>query len=133
MLEACFWGAWGSFGVHWRSLGVLWVSRGRSLGVLVCLATSWDRPGGPLGWFWRSGAILGSVLGGQNVAISLVLGGILRCHAFFFHRTLEVILFSRQIKHYIVFTLIFGILNVAISFVLRIFLELHASSQVRFL
>ena len=36
-------------GVPWRSLGVLRVSLGRSLGVLVGLATSWDCPGGPLG------------------------------------------------------------------------------------
>ena len=30
-----------------------------------------------LRWFWRSGVLLGSVLGGQNVVISLVLDGFL--------------------------------------------------------
>ena len=34
------------------------------------LGASWDGPGSPLGWFWRYGAILGSVLGGQNDVIS---------------------------------------------------------------
>ena len=34
------------------------------------LGASLERPGGLLGRFWRSGVILGSVLGGQNVAIS---------------------------------------------------------------
>ena len=43
---------------------------------------SLERPGVPLGWFWRSEVILGSVLGGQNVAISLVVDGFLRCHVF---------------------------------------------------
>ena len=38
--------------------------------------------GGLLGWLWRSGVLLGGVLGGQNVAISLVLDGFLRGHAF---------------------------------------------------
>ena len=46
------------------------------------LGASWDGPGSPLGWFWRYGAILGSVLGGQNVAIPMVLDGFLRCHIF---------------------------------------------------
>ena len=32
---------------------------------------------GLLGWLWRSGVLLGSVLGGQNVVISLVLDGFL--------------------------------------------------------
>ena len=106
MLGACFWDAWRSLGILWRSLGVLCVSLGRSLGVLGgpdrVLGSSW----GALGRFWRSGAILGSVLGGQNVGISLVLGGILRCHVFFviFHRNLEVMLCSRKMKNCIVFT-----------------------------
>ena len=82
MLGACFWDAWGSLGVSWRSLGVLWVSLGRSLGALEALGAGWDRPEGPLGRFWRSGAILGSVLGGQNVVFSRILGGILTCHVF---------------------------------------------------
>ena len=37
----------------------------------------WSVLGGLLGWFWRSGVLLGSVLGGQNVDISLVLDGFL--------------------------------------------------------
>ena len=82
MLGACFWDAWGP----WGSLGDPLESFGCLLGgpwaSLEALGASWDRPGGRLGWFWRSGAILGSVLGGQNVVISLVLGGILRCHVF---------------------------------------------------
>ena len=44
---------------------------------------SWDGPGRPLGWFRRYGAILGSVLAGQNVSISLVLNVFLRCHVFY--------------------------------------------------
>ena len=32
----------------------------------------WSVLGGLLGWFWRSGVLLGSVLGGQNVVISLM-------------------------------------------------------------
>ena len=37
----------------------------------------WGVLGGLLGWFWRSGVLLGSVLGGQIVVISLVLEGFL--------------------------------------------------------
>ena len=50
-----------------------------------------------------------------------------------FHRNLEVMLFSRKMKNYIVFTLILGGLNVAISLVLGMFSEFHVFSQVRFL
>ena len=50
-----------------------------------------------------------------------------------FHRNLEVMLFSRKMKNYIVFTLILGGLNVTISFVLWVFSESHVFSQVRFL
>ena len=85
MLWACVWDAWGSLGDlkgPFGTLGVLWVSLGRSLGVLggpgSVLGSSW----GALAVCWTSGAILGSVLGGQNVVISLVLGGILRCQVF---------------------------------------------------
>ena len=46
------------------------------------LGASWDGPGGALGCFWRYGAILGSVLRCQKVAISLVLEGFLICHVF---------------------------------------------------
>ena len=46
-----------------------------------------ERPGsvlgGLLGWFWRSGVLLGSVLGCQNVDISLVLHGFLECEVFY--------------------------------------------------
>ena len=34
------------------------------------LKRPWSVLGGLLGWFWRSGVLLGSVLGGQNVVIS---------------------------------------------------------------
>ena len=37
------------------------------------LERPWGVLGGLLGWFWRSGVLLGSVLGGQNVVISWVL------------------------------------------------------------
>ena len=50
-----------------------------------------------------------------------------------FHINLEVMLFSRKMKSYIVFTLILGGLNVAISLVLGMFSEFHVFSQVRFL
>ena len=46
------------------------------------LERPWSDLGGLLGWFWRSGVILGSVLGCQNVVISLVLNVFLRCHVF---------------------------------------------------
>ena len=36
------------------------------------LGASWEGPGGPLGWCWRSGAVLRLVLGYENVDISLV-------------------------------------------------------------
>ena len=42
----------------------------------------WSVLGELLGWFWRSGVLLGSVLGGQNVVIFLVLDGFLGCHVF---------------------------------------------------
>ena len=41
------------------------------------LERPWSVLGGLLGWFWRSGVLLGSVLGRQNVVISLVLEGFL--------------------------------------------------------
>ena len=42
----------------------------------------WSVLGGLLGWFWRSGVLLGSGLGRQNVVISLVLHGFLECNVF---------------------------------------------------
>ena len=50
-----------------------------------------------------------------------------------FHRNLEVMLFSRDMKNYIVFTLILGGPIAAISLVLGMFSEFHVFSQVRFL
>ena len=47
----------------------------------------WSVLRGLLGWFWRSGVLLVSVLGGQNVDISLVF----RC---VFDRYLEAMSFS---------------------------------------
>ena len=55
------------------------------------------------------------------------------CFLMIFHRNLEVMLFSRKMKKYMVFRLILGGLNVAISFVLGMFREFHMFSQVRFL
>ena len=55
------------------------------------------------------------------------------CFLVIFHRNLEVMLFSRKMKNYIVFTLILGGLNVTISLVLGMFYEFHVFSQVRFL
>ena len=49
------------------------------------------------------------------------------------HRYLDVMLFSRNMKNHIVFTLISGGLNVDISLVLGMFSEFHMFSQVRFL
>ena len=46
------------------------------------LERPWSVLGGLLGWFWRSGVLLGSVLGGQNVVILLVLDGFLECEVF---------------------------------------------------
>ena len=37
----------------------------------------WSVLGELLGWFWRSGVLLGSVLGGQIVILLLVLDGFL--------------------------------------------------------
>ena len=45
----------------------------------VSLERLWSVLGGLLGWFWRSGMLLGSVVGGQNVDISLGLHGFLEC------------------------------------------------------
>jgi len=61
-----------------------------------CGGRGGDGPGGALGCFWRYGAILGSVLRCQKVAISLVSEGVLICHVFFmfFHRYLDAMLFS---------------------------------------
>ena len=66
---------WGSLGGLWVVVGMPW-DHGGSVGA------SWDGPGRPLGCFWRYGAILGSVLRCQKVAISLVLEGFLICHVF---------------------------------------------------
>ena len=46
------------------------------------LERPWSVLGGLLGWFWRSGVLLGLVLGSQNVHISLVLHGFLECEVF---------------------------------------------------
>ena len=55
------------------------------------------------------------------------------CFLMIFHRNLEVMMFFRKTNNYMVSTLILGGLNVAISFVLGMFSELHMFSQVRFL
>ena len=76
----------------WQTWGPFWGPRGVPGGPLESprgtknasnfLRASLERPGGPVGWFWRSGVILGSVLGGQNVVILLVLDVFLRCYVF---------------------------------------------------
>ena len=80
-----------------------------------------------LGCFWRYGAILGSALRGQKVAISLVLDGFLRCHVFlmFFHRYLKATLFSLKTQNHILILLIMGGPNVDISLVLAMVLEIY--------
>ena len=47
------------------------------------------------------------------------------CFLMIFHRYLDVMLFSRNMKNHIVFTLILGGLNVDISLVLGMFSEFH--------
>ena len=49
------------------------------------------------------------------------------------HRNLEVMMFSRNMKNYMVFAMILGGLNVAISLVSGMFSEFHMFSQVHFL
>ena len=55
------------------------------------------------------------------------------CFLKIFHRYLDVMLFSRNMKHHIVFTLSLGGLTVDISLVLCMFSEFHVFSQVGFL
>ena len=71
----------------------------------VCRRCALERPwsvlGELLGWFWRSGVLLGLVLGGQNVVISVVLDGfrcfsVMSCLLMFFHRYLGAMSFSRK-------------------------------------
>ena len=50
-----------------------------------------------------------------------------------FHIKLEVMMSSRKMKNYKVFTWVLRSLNVAISFVLGMSSEFHMFSQVRFL
>ena len=54
------------------------------------------------------------------------------CFLITFHRNLEVMMFSRKMKNYMVFTLILGGLNVAISVVLGMFSEFHMFSRCVF-
>ena len=49
-----------------------------------------------------------------------------------FHRYLDVMLFSRNMKNHIVFTLILGGLNVDISLVLSMFFEFHVFGRCVF-
>ena len=50
-----------------------------------------------------------------------------------FHRNLEVMMFSRKMKKYTVFTLILEGINADIPCVLTMFFEFHMFSQVRVL
>ena len=54
------------------------------------------------------------------------------CFLMFFHRYLKATLFSLKRKNHIVFLLIMGGPNVAISLVLAMILEIYVFSQVRF-
>ena len=69
-------------------LGGPWGSLGTSQGAQKTEVVHGECPetvlGGPMGVFGGIGrrAILGSVLRDQNVVVSLVLGGFLRCHVF---------------------------------------------------
>ena len=65
-----------------RVLGGPGVVPGGPINRCYFLGASWDGSREALGCFWRYGAILRSALRGQKVAISLVLGGFLRCHVF---------------------------------------------------
>ncbi len=47
------------------------------------------------------------------------------CFLIIFHRNLEVWMLSRKMKRYMVFELILGGLNIAISLVLGMFSEFH--------
>ena len=78
MLLGCLGVLGGLLEVPWGPLGVSWEVLGCLGGPGSVLGSPWGAVGVILG----SGAILGSVLGGQNVDISLVLGGILRCYVF---------------------------------------------------
>ena len=66
---------WGSLGGLWVVVGMPW-DHGGSVGA------SWDGPGRPLGCFWSYWVVLETVPRIQNVVISFVLDGFLRCHVF---------------------------------------------------
>jgi hypothetical protein len=50
-----------------------WEGLGGSQNRRCFFRASREGPGEPLGWFWCSEVVLGSVLGSQNVAISLII------------------------------------------------------------
>ena len=72
----------GPQGRPWRSLGVPGGIPGGTKNGGCSRGASWDGPGRPFGSFWRYWVILGTVSTRQNVVISLVLDGFLRCHVF---------------------------------------------------
>ena len=94
---------------------------------------SWNGPGRPLGWFWSSWTILGAVLGGQNLFISLVLDYSLRCHVFYVFSYIfrGDSVFLRHEKPYIFLLKISG-QQVAILLVFAIILERHVFGPVIF-
>ena len=63
-------GPWGGLG---RSQEVLGGGLGGTQNRRGFLGGSREGPGVVLGWFWCSGMVLGSVLGGPNVNISLII------------------------------------------------------------
>ena len=123
MLGGCFWGSWGPLEVPWGPLGVSWE-------VLGCL-------GGPGSVLGSSGGALGAILEvwgdpwiSPGRSECCYFNGFrwyseMSCFLMIFHRNLEVMIFSRSMKHYMVFTLILAGLNDAISLVLGMFSEFH--------
>ena len=148
-----------TFGVHWIDfedqkraggmllgcLGVLgcplevpWGPLGVSLGVLGRPWRPWECPGIVLGSPWGDFGGLGRSLDQSWRSECCYFIGFtwyseMSCFLIIFHRNLEVMMFFRNMNNCMVFILILGGLNVAISLVLGMFSEFLMFSQVRFL
>ena len=82
--ETCWGDAFGVLGGPWGSLGGPLGAFGCLLGGPWASLEPWERPGIVLGGPWGDFGRLGRSLDQSwNIVISLVLGGILRCHVFF--------------------------------------------------
>ena len=130
MLWACFWDAWGSLGVLWRSLEEPWGPLGVSWEVLGCLGG----PGSVLGSSWGALGVILEVWGDPWISPGrsercyfnvFTWYSEMSCLFMIFHRNLKVMMFCRKMKNYMVFSLILGGLNVAISLVLGGILRCH--------